>query len=91
MKLKRAGFLTKLVVLALLIGLSIALLDLRSQLQSAQTQKDELEHQVQTQTQINADLSDAVENSDDPERQRDIARESFGLVAPGEYILKVTD
>lgn len=88
---KRAGLATKLVVLGLLIGLSITLLDMRSQLQSAQSQKTALEHQVQVQAQVNADLRDAVENKDDPRRQEDIARNALGLVKPGEIILKVTE
>lgn len=88
---KRAGLATKLVVLGLLIGLSITLLDMRSQLQSAQSQKTALEHQVQVQAQVNADLRDTVENKDDPRRQEDIARNALGLVKPGEIILKVTE
>lgn len=91
MKVKRAGLLTKIVVLALLIGLSIALLDLRSRLEDAQAQKAALTAQVDAQTQVNADLSDAVENSDDPKRQQDIARDSLGLVLPGEKILRITE
>ncbi len=88
---KKAGLVTKLVVLALLIGLSVTLLDMRSQLQKAQSQKTALEHQVQAQAQINADLRDAVQNKDDPQRQEDIARNALGLVKPGEIILKVTE
>ena len=91
MKVKRAGLLTKIVVLALLIGLSIALLDLRSRLEDAQAQKAALTAQVDAQTQVNADLSDAVENSDDPKRQQDIARDYLGLVLPGEKILRITE
>lgn len=88
---KKAGLVTKLVVLALLIGLSITLLDMRTQLQDAQAQKTALENQVQIQTQVNADLRDAVQNKDDPQRQEDIARNALGLVKPGEIILKVTE
>lgn len=88
---KKAGLATKLVVLALLIGLSITLLDMRTRLQDAQSQKTALEHQVQVQAQVNADLRDAVENKDDPQRQEDIARNALGLVKPGEIILKVTE
>lgn len=90
-EIKKAGLLTKIVVLALLIGLSITLLDLRSQLQDAQSQKDALTAQVNAQTQVNADLSDAVDNSDDPARQMDIGRTDLGLVVPGEKILKITE
>lgn len=91
MKVKKAGLVTKLVVLALLIGLSITLLDMRAQLQTAQEKKTAGEAQVQAQTQINADLNDAVQNKDDPQRQEDIARNALGLVKPGEIIVKVTE
>ena len=91
MKVKKAGLLTKLVVLALLIGLAIALLDMRSQIVDAENRRTELEAQVATQTQVNADLQDAVDHSDDPERQKDIARDELGLVAPGEKVFRITD
>ena len=85
MKTKKASLLTKLVVLALLIGAATGLLNLRQQILA------EAEAQVAAQKQVNADLSDAVENSDDPDRQADIARGKLGLVEPGEYIFRFTD
>ena len=91
MKTKKAGILTKLVVLALLIAAATALLNLRSQILTAQADLEEARAQVASQTQINADLADAVENSDDPERQADIARSKLGLVAPGERIFYFTN
>ena len=44
-----------------------------------------------THLQVNADLADAVENSGDPERQADIARNKLGLVEPGEQVIYFTD
>ena len=85
MKTKKASLLTKLVVLALLIGAATGLLNLRQLILTAQSDLAEAEAQV------NADLSDAVENSDDPDRQADIARGKLGLVEPGEYIFRFTD
>ena len=90
MKTKKASLLTKLVVLALLIG-ATGLLNLRQQILTAQSDLAEAEAQVAAQKQVNADLSDAVENSDDPDRQADIARGKLGLVEPGEYIFRFTD
>lgn len=86
MRVKKAGLLTKLVVLALLIATATSLLELNSRLQEAQAEKDELSRQVAAQTQTNADLADAIEHSDDPERIADIARDKLGLVEPGEII-----
>ena len=91
MRTKRAGFLTKIVVLALLIAAATGLLNMRGQIQRAQSDRDDLAAQVAAQTQVNADLADAVENSDDPDRQADIARGKLGLVEPGEYIFRFTD
>ena len=91
MKTKKASILTKLVVLALLIGVASALLNLRGQIQQAQSDLTQAQAEVAAQKQVNADLSDAVENSDDPDRQADIARGKLGLVEPGEYIFRFTD
>lgn len=91
MKVKKAGFLTKLVVVLLLIAASVCLLRMRGQITAAQTERDGLKTQVADQTQVNADLKDAVENSGDPERQADIARDKLGLAAPGEKVIIFTD
>ena len=60
-KTKKASLLTKLVVLALLIGAATGLLNLRQQILTAQSDLAEAEAQVAAQKQVNADLSDAVE------------------------------
>ena len=91
MQLKKASLLTKLVVLALLIAAATGLLNLRQQILAAQGDLAEAQAQVAEQKQINAELADAVENSDDPERQEDLARSKLGLVEPGEYIFRFTD
>lgn len=91
MKWKRTTFLTKIVVLALLVGSVTGLLELRSQLNDLQLEQESLARQIAVQTQVNVDLLDAVEGSQDPERQADIAREQFGLVESDEYIIYFTD
>ena len=91
MKTKKASLLTKLVVLALLIGAATGLLNLRQQILTAQSDLAEAEAQVAAQKQVNADLADAVENSGDPQRQADIARSKLGLVEPGEYVFYFTN
>lgn len=91
MKTKRATLLTKLVVLAMLVVSATALLDLQKQIAQAEAQKAELEAQVAQQTQTNADLQDAVDNSGDPERKEDLARSKLGLAAPDEQIIIFTD
>ena len=91
MKTKRAGLVTKLVVLAMLVFVASALLNLRTQIQSAQADLAQLQAEKAEQEQTNADLRDAVENSDDPQRQMEIARSKLGLVAPGDQIIEFTD
>jgi cell division protein DivIC len=91
MKLHRASILTKVVVLVLLIATATALLNLRSQIQTAQADLEQARAQVDAQIQVNADLADAVANSDDPERQADIARSKLGLVEQGEQVFYFTN
>lgn len=91
MQIKKAGFLTKIVVLALLIAASVTLLRMQGQIAQAQREREELQQQVIDQTQVNADLQDAVDHSGDPDRQADIARNELGLAAPGEKVIIFTD
>lgn len=91
MQIKKASFLTKLVVLTLLIAASVALLRIQGQITAAKAERDSLRIQLTNQIQVNADLKDAVEHSEDPQRQADIARNELGLAAPGEKIISFTD
>ncbi len=88
---KKAGILTKVVVLALLIYLATTLLNLHGQITEARAQRDALTQQVATQSQRNSELADAVENSDDPDRIADVARNKLGLVEPGEKVFVFTN
>ena len=85
MRLKRAGLLTKLVIVVLLVYLATSLLDLRGQIQSVQEERDTLEQQVEEQRLANKQLEDAIENSDDPETLERVAREK-GYVKEGETL-----
>lgn len=90
-KTKKAGLLTKLVVLALLIYLATSLLDLQGRIRETQAERDALSRQVAEQTQVNADLAEDVANPDDPDRIADIARDKLGLVVPGEKVIVITN
>lgn len=91
MRTKKAGLLTKIVVLALLIYMATALLNLQGRIRETQLQRDSLRLQVTEQTQANADLADAVANPDDPDRIANIARDKLGLVKPGERVFMITN
>lgn len=77
---------TKLVVLILLVYMAITLLNLRTQVQAAQAELDALTSQVTAQTQQNAELADAIANSDDPAVLERVARDR-GFVMEGERIM----
>ena len=85
MRFKQAGFLTKVVVLALLIYMVTSLMDLRGQIQNTQSQRDLLAQQVADQRLKNQELADAIENSDDPEMLERVAREK-GYVKQNELL-----
>lgn len=85
MRFKHAGFLTKVVVLALLIYMATSLLDLRGQIQVTQSQRDELAQQVSDQQLKNQELLDAIEHSDDPEVLEQVARDK-GYVKQDEIL-----
>lgn len=91
MQIKKAGAATKLIILILLLAVSLALLSVRSQLQSAQNELALLTQQVRAQTEINAGLAEDIANSDDPDKIADIAREKLDLVAPGERVFAGTN
>ena len=87
MRFKRAGILTKLVVLVLLIYMATSLMDLRGKIQTVEEQRDVLKQQVANQQLQNQELEDAIANSDDPDMMEQVAREK-GFVKQGEELRK---
>ncbi len=85
-KTKRASLLTKAVILAVLVVVSISLLDLRARLSSAEQTRDALQQQVDERAQYNAELQDDIDNSDDPDVILEVAKERLGLVGKDEVI-----
>lgn len=85
MQVKKAGFLTKIVVLALLIYMATSLLNLRARLQNDLEEKNALASQVEQLTQENTQLADAIENKDDPDMLEAVARDK-GFVKAGEKL-----
>lgn len=85
MRMKKAGFLTKVVILALLIYMATALLNLRAQLQSDLEEQSALSAQVEHLEQQNIQLADAIENKDDPDVLEAVARDK-GFVKADEKL-----
>ena len=75
MQLKRAGFLTKIVVLALLIYLATSLLDLRSQIRETESLRNALSEKVSSAQVENRRLSEAIAGSENPGVMEQVARD----------------
>ena len=85
-KFKRAGFLTKIIVVALLVYMALTLMNLGNKLQEAEENLASYEAQVVEQQQANAELASIVENGNSEDQIKDIARYKLGLVEPGEKV-----
>ena len=70
----------------LLFAVGIQLYQMQSQLQAAREQEADLAPQIAAVQAENQALSDALENSDDPELIQEIARTQLGLVAKNEKV-----
>ena len=68
-----------------MIYMATSLLNLLGQLKTVQAQRDTLEQQVISQQLDNQRLSDAIENSDDPDMLERVAR-AKGFVRQGEEL-----
>lgn len=86
MKLKKAGLVTKIVVLALAAYMALSLVGMRSQILSARSERDRMEDQVKSLAAANAALEYEIGHSTDTETIESIARERLGLVLPGETV-----
>ena len=86
MKIKRAGIITKVILLAIVLYAAVRLAMIHSATQDLQKQIEQLEQQSQTLTEENAALEYQIAHSDDDETKEEIARDKLGLVKPGEKI-----
>ena len=75
MTLKRTGFLTKIIIAALLIYMSLSVLDLKGKIQEVEAQRTALSRQIEDQRQENKKLEEALANSGDPEMLEQVARD----------------
>lgn len=88
---KKAGLLTKIVIFVLLAYTVYMMIHMQNQISEANAEVSGLSQQVEAQIQRNAELTDAIVNSDDIEQKKDIARERLGLLEPGEKIFNFTE
>ncbi len=85
MKVKRAGMLTKLLILILLVATVTTYLNARQELRTKTAEQTQQERSNEKQRQENAALTAALARKDDPEQLAAVARER-GWVAPGEIV-----
>ena len=86
MKFKRAGTITKFVLLILGVYMAILLLSVRTQIRSAEADLRALQTQVDEQTAANASLAADIANRNDPDTVLAIAKERMRLVESGGII-----
>ena len=75
MQFKQAGFLTKIVVLILLIYMTTSLIDMLGQIQDVESQRDALAQEVSEYQLENQELGEYIANSDDPDVPEQAARD----------------
>ena len=86
-RMVRTGPLTKILLLALLLGIGWQLYRLQSQVEAAQAEKDLLAGQVEAKRQENSALAADIAAGGTQEKMEEIARNELGMVFPGEYVL----
>ena len=86
MKLRRAGIVTKLVVLILIVYAVVTLIDLQTRIDNAEREQAALAEAVADKRADNEALRYEIEHSGDPETLEELARDKLGLVLPGEQI-----
>lgn len=86
MKIKRAGIITKIVIIAVIIYAAISLASINNQITAARVNHAELESRVKETAQTNAKLEYDIEHATDDETIESLARSKLGLVKPGEII-----
>ena len=91
LRAKKVGLLVKIALLILLAYLIITLVNVRQQIGDSHAVIETLTEQVNDQTQANTELSNAIENRNDPSYLEDVARERLGLVAPNDRVFYIAD
>ncbi|MCD8047136.1 MAG: septum formation initiator family protein [Clostridiales bacterium] len=86
MKLKRSSFLSKLVVLILLVFMALTLLTVQGRIQTDQATLETYQAAVDQQKETNAALEGVIANNDDPDTVLEVAKDKMGLLEDGEVV-----
>ena len=82
----RASLFTKVLLLVLLMGIGWQLVRIHDQVEAAVAEKARLEAQIQAQQQENDALAADIAEGGTQEKMEEVARETLGLVYPGERV-----
>ena len=88
---RKAGILIRIALVAILIYMIFLLVHVRQQITATQAEIRTLTEEVADQTQTNTELTNAIENRDDPSFLKDVARERLDLVTPNDRVFYITD
>ena len=88
---RTAGILLRITLVAILIYMIFLLVHVRQQITATQAEIRTLTEEVADQTQTNTELTNAIENRDDPAFLKDVARERLDLVTPNDRVFYITD
>lgn len=84
MRVKRTSIRTKIVIAVLMIYAIVSLMAINDRRAEAETELEELRRQEAAIAAENDGMQYALDNRDDPEVIRQIARDRLGMVDPGE-------
>ena len=88
---KKVGLLGRILLILLLAYMIYSLINVRQEISAAKAEVEILTEQLAEQEQYNTELSNAIENRDNPDFVEDIAREKLGLVSPHDRGFYITD
>ena len=83
---RHIGLLTKILIVAFAVYAACTLVDLQIRINAASAQQEQLQSQLESQKLVCAELTDAIEQSDNEDYIAKVARESLGYVYPGEQV-----
>ena len=86
MKLKKAGIITKIVILVLVVYAVVTIVSLQGKASAVRAEQDALRQEIAELEINNAELGYAIENKDNDDVIAGIARDELGLIGPDEKV-----
>ena len=86
MKLKKAGIITKIVILVLVVYAVVTSVSLQGKTSAVRAEQDALRQEIAELEINNAELEYAIENKDNDDVIAGIARDELGLIGPDEKV-----